>query len=210
MRYQLYNLLPVYGTNTYLVWDEESREAILIDPAAPSEMLWNEIQRDGLKLNLIIITHGHGDHIGGNNYFTEKALVPTGIHRRDAAMLLDPSLNLSSYMGDGIVAPEATIFLDDGMKLTLGKSELLVLHTPGHTPGGICLYTDNYLFSGDTLFAASIGRSDFPGGDESLLKSMIQTKLFALPDETIVLPGHGPYTTIGQEKKENPFVRPIR
>ncbi len=200
-------LLRDYGTNTWLLYDDVSLEGIVVDPAAPSEVLLERIKDLGLKIKMIFNTHGHGDHIAGNAFFAEKLKAPLAIHKDDAAMLTDNHKNLSVFMGSPLPSKEADVLLEDGYTLKLGEYELKVIHTPGHTPGGICLYIDKYLISGDTLFELSIGRTDFPGGSHSGLISSIREKLFVLPDDVIVFPGHGPQTTIGLEKSNNPFLR---
>jgi glyoxylase-like metal-dependent hydrolase (beta-lactamase superfamily II) len=227
MKYKKYNLLPSFDTNTYLVWDEDSMEAMLIDVAAPSKEIINEIKSLNLKLKFLINTHGHGDHIGGNKSIKENFDIQLLIHEDDAETITDPHKNLSTFWGDGIISPSADIKLKGGEKFKLGNKELTIIHTPGHseggisiliknlltiihTPGhsegGISILIKNLLFSGDTLFAGAIGRDDIPGGDYNTLVKSIQEKLFKLPDDTIVLPGHGPYTTIGREKRRNPYV----
>lgn len=200
-------LLRDYGTNTWLLYDDVSLEGIVVDPAAPSEVLLERIRDLGLKIKMIINTHGHGDHIGGNSFFAERLNAPLAIHKDDAAMLTDNLKNLSAYMGSSLPIRAADVLLEDGYTLKLGEHELKVIHTPGHTPGGICLHTEKYLISGDTLFELSIGRTDFPGGSHTSLISSIREKLFVLPDDVIVFPGHGPQTTIGLEKANNPFLR---
>lgn len=200
-------LLRDYGTNTWLLYDDVSLEGVLVDPAAPSEMLLERIKDLNLKIKMIINTHGHGDHIGGNAFFAERLNAPLAIHKDDAAMLTDNLKNLSAYMGSSLPIKAADVLLEDGYTLNLGEHELKVIHTPGHTPGGICLYIDKYLISGDTLFELSIGRTDFPGGSHTDLIRSIREKLFVLPDDVIVFPGHGPQTTIGLEKSNNPFLR---
>ncbi|MBC8384736.1 MAG: MBL fold metallo-hydrolase [Candidatus Cloacimonetes bacterium] len=206
MQYKILNVLPIYGTNTYLVWDEDSKEAIMIDPAAPDKILVREIQNNDLSLSCIINTHGHGDHIGGNKLMKESFNTNLCIHRADAEMLTSPHLNFSSSIGYNLVSPKADIILKDGATIKFGNKEIEIIHTPGHTKGGICVYVDNLLFCGDTLFCDSIGRTDLPGGNFEDIKKSIREKLFILPEDTIVFPGHGPQTTIGHEKNENPFV----
>jgi glyoxylase-like metal-dependent hydrolase (beta-lactamase superfamily II) len=206
MKYKKYNLLPSFDTNTYLVWDEDSMEAMLIDVAAPSKEIINEIKSLNLKLKFLINTHGHGDHIGGNKSIKENFDIQLLIHEDDAETITDPHKNLSTFWGDGIISPSADIKLKGGEKFKLGNKELTIIHTPGHSEGGISILIKNLLFSGDTLFAGAIGRDDIPGGDYNTLVKSIQEKLFKLPDDTIVLPGHGPYTTIGREKRRNPYV----
>ncbi|MDP8221052.1 MAG: MBL fold metallo-hydrolase [Candidatus Stygibacter frigidus] len=202
-----FNILPEFGTNTYLVWDKDSREALLIDPAAASEDIINYVNTNSLNMTAIVNTHGHVDHIGGNKYFHDKWDVPIYIHSADAIKLIDPRQNLSSYMGEEIISPAADRLLESGDRIRLGKKELEVIHTPGHTAGGICLLYDFLLFAGDTLFKGSIGRTDFPDGDFELLKHSIKTKIYVLADMTMVFPGHMEETRVGIEKRENPFVR---
>ncbi|MBW6514016.1 MAG: MBL fold metallo-hydrolase [Candidatus Syntrophosphaera sp.] len=200
-------LLPDYGTNTWLLWDDASQTALLIDPAAPSRDLLLRIGELGLKVSHIVNTHGHGDHIGGNAWFKKALRCPVMIHPADAHLLTDNRRNLSEYMGTPVDCQPADVLAEEGMDLSLGKHLIRIIHTPGHTPGCICLLADKFLISGDTLFELSIGRTDFPSGSHAQIIDSIKTKLFALPDDTIVFPGHGPRTSIGLEKKNNPFVR---
>jgi glyoxylase-like metal-dependent hydrolase (beta-lactamase superfamily II) len=206
MQYKVLNLLPEFETNTYLVWDELSGEAVIIDPAMPSQDLLDFISKQSLTVKYIINTHGHADHIGGNAYFHQKTNAPVCIHKDDAAMLENSKLNLSAFLNAEVTQPGAQILLQDRDTLRLGEKTLQMIHTPGHTKGGICIMTDNLLFSGDTLFRLDVGRTDLPGGDFEALKSSIRTKLFNLDDALIVLPGHGPASTIGNEKKLNPYL----
>ena len=203
---QDYILLPYYQTNTWLIYDSDSRDAILIDPSAPDEALLKHIRSLELKVHYIVNTHGHGDHIGGNDWFREKLKAQLAIHCLDAPMLTDNKKNLSAYMDSPLSNSAADILLEDDQMLEAGTIKLRVIHTPGHTPGGICLLAEDYLISGDTLFEQSIGRTDFPGGSHSQIISSIKTKLFNLPEKTLVCPGHGPKTTIGTEKINNPFI----
>ncbi len=207
LKIEVAHLLPEFGTNTWLLWDEESREAILVDPAAPSEELLGRVNELGLKVKFIVNTHGHGDHIGGNGWFREKLGSRIMIHSADACMLTDNRKNFSEYMGTPLIPHSADILAEEGSIIELGVHQVHIIHIPGHTPGGICLLADKILISGDTLFEQSIGRTDLPGGDHSQIVNSIRGKLFILPDDTVVFPGHGPRTSIGMEKKNNPFVR---
>ncbi|MCL4516408.1 MAG: MBL fold metallo-hydrolase [Firmicutes bacterium] len=202
-------ILGPMGANCYLIGCEETRAAAVIDPGGePSEVL-AEIKRLGLTLRCVINTHGHVDHIAGNRAVKEATGAEILIHAADAPMLTNSRLNLSSFLEDeaGLLAgPPADRELLDDEVIEVGHLSIQVRHTPGHTPGGICLLAGDALFSGDTLFAESIGRTDFPGGSAETLIRSIQQKLLVLPDETPVYPGHGPMTTIGDEKALNPFL----
>ncbi|MFH1854032.1 MAG: MBL fold metallo-hydrolase [Candidatus Omnitrophota bacterium] len=189
-------------TNCYIAGDESTREAVVIDPGGDYNKIKKIIGREGLKPIAIINTHGHGDHIIANDEFG----LPVWIHRQDADFLGDPSKNLSAEFGLMFRANPAKRLLERGDTLTVGKYSLEVIHTPGHTPGSICLKGDGIIFSGDTLFYEGIGRTDFSyGSQEDILKS-IKEKLFTLEDRYVVYPGHGPSTTIGHEKTRNPYI----
>jgi len=192
--------------NCYLVYDDETKDAFIIDPGAQGKEIIREVGKLGLKIKHIVNTHGHSDHIGANEYVKEATGAPLLIHEDDAPMLTSPAKNLSIYFGEDINKPAADRLLKDGDVLDVGSMKFKVLHTPGHTPGGICLVGQEACFSGDTLFALSIGRSDFPGGSHKALINSIITKLLPLDDKVIVFPGHGPRTTIGQERVGNPFL----
>lgn len=195
------------GTNCYLVYCEKTLEAAVIDPGGdPAEVL-AVIAREGLTLKYIINTHGHADHIAGNEKLKQATGALILIHVDDAKMLTNARHNLSMYIGGTIEFDPADRLLKDGDTINFGSLEFAVRHTPGHTPGGISLLIGDILFSGDTLFYESIGRTDFPGGSYSMLISCIKEKLLPLPDNTKVLPGHGPETTIGWERKMNPFIQ---
>lgn len=194
-------------TNCYLVWDADG-DGVVIDPGGPAEEVEAFIRDNDILLHWIIVTHGHSDHIGGVAELRNLAEKGVAIHSEDADCLLDPHKNLSAFMGEEIELSAADRILKDGDVLKTGSLDIRVIHTPGHTLGGICLYItdgeEQILISGDTLFARSIGRSDLPGGDEGTLIESLK-KLASFPDKLRVFPGHGPETTIGAEKQYNPY-----
>ncbi|MGC7873667.1 MBL fold metallo-hydrolase [Desulfosporosinus sp. SYSU MS00001] len=195
------------GANCYIYACMESKKAVLIDPGADGKKIHRWVMDKGMHIDYILLTHGHVDHIGAVDELRDLlGDVQVGIHSGDAEMLTDGRKNLSSYFGPGVVLKSADFFLEDGQEISVGKERLKVIHTPGHSPGGICLWSSEGLFSGDTLFAGSIGRTDFPGGSMELLIRGVKEKLFTLPDSTRVLPGHGEETSIGEEKHDNPFL----
>lgn len=198
-------------TNCYVVRAEESAtDCLVVDPGADPDELIDLLGRRHLNPVATILTHGHADHIVGTAVLRrDYPQMRVYIHRLDASMLTDPRANLSIYLGSLFTGEPADVLLEDGDTIDLAGIKLEVLHTPGHSPGGICLYApqENLVFVGDTLFAGSIGRSDFEGGDESQLLESIRTRLLTLPDATAVYPGHGMRTTIGREKRANPYIR---
>jgi glyoxylase-like metal-dependent hydrolase (beta-lactamase superfamily II) len=196
-----------YQVNTILVWCDKTKCAVLFDPSAEAETIIDEIERNELKLIAVVNTHGHLDHIADNGLFTAQYGVPLYIHALDRPMLTNPALNLSLMTGDPIVSPDADFELKDGDALPVGEESLKALYVPGHTQGSLDFYSPGILISGDTLFAGSVGRSDLPGGNGEQLLTAIRTKLYSLPEETVVYPGHGPTTTIGEERRTNPYIR---
>lgn len=196
------------GTNTYLVHDEETMKGFVVDPGDYSSKISEEIRKMGISIEYIILTHGHADHIMGVNRFKEDfPEVKVVAHKKEKEMLLNKDLNMSTQYGFPTEF-DADIYVEDGEELTVGELTLKFIFTPGHSPGGMCIYIENEhtLFSGDTLFRRSIGRTDFPGCSFNALKQSIHNKLWQLPDETKVFPGHMEPTSIGFEKEKNPFV----
>ena len=187
------------STNCYVASSEQTKDAIVIDPGIDSsseaDQIFDYITQAGLKVKLIVNTHGHPDHISGDAIFQEKYNVPTGIHRSDAVSLEGlENLNFP-----------AAVLLEDGSLIKFGNESLKVMHTPGHTPGSICLLGERLVFTGDTLFAGGIGRTDFPGGSDRDMRLSLQ-KLVRLPDNFLIYPGHGPTSIMGEEKRVNPFL----
>jgi len=197
---------PGMGVNCYLVSCDKTGKAIVVDPGAGSNMISKWLKEKNKDVEYIVLTHGHWDHLGAVEDLRRELGVKVAIHKDDAAMLTDPKLNLSYYSGRGMALSPAEILLEDNQVLKIGEMEVKVLHTPGHTPGGICLLTKDGLISGDTLFSTSIGRTDFPNGDLNLLLKNIREKLMVLDDNLPVYPGHEEFTSIGREKKYNPYL----
>jgi len=193
------------ATNCYIVGAESTNEGMIVDPADEAEKILANVKNLGLEVKLIVLTHGHLDHTGAVKEVKEATGAEVAIHTDDAESLQDQSLGLA--FGLVYPAPPAPDRLLKGRdSIDFGDLHFTVIHTPGHTPGGICLPGHGVVFSGDTLFNYGIGRYDLPGGDYRQLMNSIQTKLMVLPDETIVYPGHGPDTTIGTERRSNPFL----
>ena len=188
--------------NCYIFGDPKTKEVFIIDPGGDHHKIKALIDKYDLKIKAVINTHGHIDHISANRYLD----YPIWIHKEDATFLQDSKKNLSSLFGFDLKSPAADRLLEEGEVLKIGELSLEVIHTPGHTPGSICLKTDSILFSGDILFYDGIGRSDFPHGSEKTLFQSLKDKVLVQDDNTVIYPGHGPITTIGREKKSNPFL----
>jgi hydroxyacylglutathione hydrolase len=201
----------MYLTNCYVVGCEETKEAVVIDPGfdrdKEAEEVLRFIEQNGLHVKYIINTHGHSDHIAGNGIIKKATGASILIHEDDAIMLTNVAKTLSRIFGLHVTSPQADKTLHDGNVIQFGRIKLVVLHTPGHSRGGISLLGEDFVFTGDTLFAGSIGRTDFPGASFEEIMQSIKTKLVTLPDHFKVYPGHGPVTTIGEEKKHNPFLQ---
>ncbi|MGB9839950.1 MBL fold metallo-hydrolase [Thermovenabulum sp.] len=193
--------------NCYIIGCKKTNKAVCIDPGGNPEKILNVIFEKGLDLTHIILTHGHCDHIEGSDYLRERTNALLFIHEKDKDMITNPEKNLSIFLGRGFGLKEADNFLKDGDNILIGEMRLEILHTPGHTPGSISIKIEDLLFTGDTLFAGSIGRTDFPGGSYSMLKKSILEKILPLGDEIKIFPGHGISSTIGEEKMTNPFLR---
>lgn len=196
------------GVNCFILGCEETREGIVVDPGADAERVLAVVQKLGLKIRYVINTHGHFDHMGGNRSIIEKTGAKLLIHESDVYFLSRAADSAASYGLKAENSSKPDDLLQDGMVVNFGKHQLKVLHTPGHTPGGCCLYleSEDKIITGDTLFAESVGRTDFPGSSQADLIDGIRTKLLVLPDETQAFPGHGPSTTIGHEKRHNPYL----
>lgn len=198
------------ATNCYLAMNEAAKEAVLFDPGADAEEILKMIEHYGVKLVAILLTHGHSDHIGALEEVREASGAPVYIHEGDVPCLAKPMKNLSIYtLGTSLVCKEAEHVLKGGEELELAGMQFKVLHTPGHTVGGVCYYNDEnkVAFVGDTIFCESIGRTDFPGGSYKDLINAIKTQLLTLDAKVMLLPGHGPETSVDWERRRNPFLQ---
>ncbi len=193
--------------NCYILGCEETRKAIVIDPGDEPDRILMALARSKLTVAYILNTHGHFDHVGGNRRMKEVTGAILAIHEEDEPMLSQLSASAASFGLSAENSPMADQYLREGDTINAGNISLKVIHTPGHSRGGVCLYSPGYLFSGDTLFAGSIGRTDLPGGDYDTLIASIKTRLLPLPKETIIYPGHGPESSIEMESRINPFLR---
>lgn len=197
----------VYGANCYILGDDKTNEAAVIDPGGDAKEILTMLEDNGLQLKYILLTHGHGDHIGGLQELKKKTNAPVYMHKDDHYLLQDKNRNYSAMMGGPAIEMSADAFLTDGEGLELGELKLKVIYTPGHTQGGICIHVNDSVFTGDTLFANSIGRTDLDGGNYELIIRSIKEKLMVLDDDTTVFPGHGPASKIGIEKVTNPYIK---
>jgi hydroxyacylglutathione hydrolase len=195
-----------FMVNTYILGCVHTRIAAVIDPGAEGGLLLSRCEELGLTVQYVVNTHGHADHILDNGPIKEKTGAPIIIHRDDAPMLTDARHNLSAYFSEPMTSPPADLFFQEGTPFVLGDLTFDVLHTPGHSPGSVCLVNDTIAIVGDVLFYDSVGRSDFPGGSHEVLIGNIKKKLLPRGDHIRVFPGHGPDTTLGRERRENPFL----
>lgn len=197
------------GVCCYIASCDQTKEAVIIDPGGNEEEILAACQEGNLKVKYIINTHGHPDHVCGNKHLKDATGADIVMHEADDEFFAQPQVEQFFSQLGLTPSPPVDKCVVDGEKLVLGKESLSVIHTPGHTPGGICLYSSPNLFTGDTLFAGGVGRTDFPGGSTSELLNSIKNRLLTLPPDTIVWPGHGyggESSTIAQEQTSNPFL----
>ncbi len=209
---------PPIDNNNYLLIDEESKEAALVDCSAVDDRIAAELDTKGAKLKYILLTHGHFDHVAGirPNVGLPPSLILTQdegmappqlvMHRADLGWLNKTNQYLPMFGMPEITIPEIDIFVEDGDVMKLGENEIKVIHTPGHTQGGVCYLIDGKLFSGDTIFRESVGRCDLEGGDFDQIVESITNKIFTLPEDILIYPGHGKMTSVGWEKEHNRFM----
>lgn len=201
-------VIEPFGTNCYIVGDESSKDGIIIDPGAEATRILNRVKELELKIKFIVLTHAHPDHIGALKEVKEATKAEVAMHADETfAFETRHSFRdtMSPFSIQALSPPDR--LLKDGDSIDIGDLHFVVRHTPGHTPGGICLLGEGIVFSGDTLFNLSVGRTDMSGGSHRQLINGIHGKLMVLPDDTFVFPGHGPETTIGNERQYNPFLR---
>lgn len=195
-----------FAANCYVLACDETKEGVVVDPGADAKRIVKMVEDAQVKVKYIINTHGHVDHVGANDEVRQAFSVPILIHEADAEMCKNPHASLSTFIGKKELAEPDQLF-KEGDTFTVGNLTIKVIETPGHTKGSVTLLAGGKLFSGDTLFSGSIGRTDLPGGSFDEIISSIKEKLLVFPDDTEVYPGHGPETTVGAEKKYNPFLR---
>lgn len=197
-----------FAVNCYLFWDESTGDGIIIDPGAEADLIKDTITEAGFTPRAILLTHGHGDHIAGVEDIKNHYDIPLYVGDGEQELLASPSANVSAMIGTPIIAPEPDHLVTDEQLISCGSVALKVLATPGHSPAGVCYLheSEGVLFCGDTLFAGSIGRTDFPGCSYEKLIESILNKILKLPDAIVCFPGHGPSTTVGAERASNPFL----
>lgn len=197
----------IYAANCYIIYSESTRDGIVVDPGGDVDEILISIRENKLNIKYIILTHGHADHIGGLVDLRESLSASVMIHEEDRELLVNGNKNLSSMMAMGTIEIEPDVLLEDGDIIEFGDEKVEIIHTPGHTQGGICIKIGDNIITGDTLFAGSIGRTDLLGGDyETIIKS-IKDKLLIYSDDVKIFPGHGVPSTIGRERVSNPFLR---
>lgn len=192
--------------NCHLIWDK-NKHCLVIDPGDDCSHILNVIEMHHLFVEKIVLTHGHYDHVGAVNELKKATGAIVIAHEEEQELILNPDLSLARYISPDFSIPEVDAYMKEGDRISVGDLSFTVMHTPGHTQGGMCLYGHGVLFSGDTVFYGTLGRWDFPTGNLSKLVHSITKRIFSLPDETVIYSGHGPATTVGAEKKQNEVLR---
>jgi len=200
--------IPVspFETNCYIIRPDDENNCVVIDPGDEDEKIIDFIEKNNLNPKAILLTHGHADHIAAVKPIKEKFDIPLYVGKGEEQLLENPSANVSAIFGFQITCPKPEHILNDSDVFEIGSMKFTVFATPGHSPGGICYFIENKLFCGDTLFNGSVGRTDLPGGDYQTLIKSIDKNILSLPDDIICYPGHGPATTVGEERRNNPFL----
>jgi glyoxylase-like metal-dependent hydrolase (beta-lactamase superfamily II) len=193
-------------TNCYLVFCQETKESVIVDPGAGAKKILARIHEFALEPVMLVNTHGHIDHVGANKDILDKFDIPLCIHEADRVLLENAARSELRFFLAAKESPPPDRYLKDDDKISFGRSHLKVIHTPGHSEGSVSLLGTGFLLSGDTLFCGGVGRTDLPGGSWKILERTIKEKILTLPEDTIILPGHGPMTTVRREKESNPFV----
>ena len=192
--------------NCHLVWDD-NQHCLVIDPGDDCDRILKVISTHHLTVEKVILTHGHYDHVGAVNELKKATGAVVIAHQEEKELILNPDLSLSRYISPDFSIPQVDSYVKEGDVISAGELSFTVMHTPGHTQGGMCLYSEGVLFSGDTVFYGTLGRWDFPTGNLSELTHSITKRIFSLPDNTVIYSGHGPETTVGLEKKQNEVLR---
>lgn len=207
MEVHVLTVSPAFMVNCYIVACKETKEAIIIDAGDEADRILDVLDEKQLKLKFLINTHAHIDHICAVSEIQDEKKVPFYLHEKEKPVLDNVPVMAKMYGFEADELPKINRFIDVDKTYMFGNCALTVIETPGHSPGGVCFQINDHLFSGDTLFCGGIGRTDIPGGIHNQLVNSIMTKLFPLDQDTVVLPGHGPVTTIGQERASNPFLK---
>lgn len=197
---------PMFQSNSYIIFDPESRQGVVVDPGHP-DTFDHLLREHGITLTKIVNTHGHLDHVSGVAATCQLYEIPFLIHAEDAFLVRSVNTYTANYGLPEMEVPEIDGHLEHGQQISVGESSIEILHTPGHSPGSVCIKFDSRVITGDLIFMQGIGRHDLPRGDYAVLMDSIEREILSLPDETELFPGHGPKTTVGSERRGNPFLQ---